>query len=322
MEGAVIIADPNGECYGFVKEVFRYLEKRDGKGFSVTLSDIQRKEFRDGEYKLKISDNVRKKKCFFVHDSNKEATKWLTDLVLTLDAMRFSSPSEIIVVLPYTRFARQDRKDESRVSVNIKAVADIISLYAHRGMTIDLHTPQIQEYFGIPFDNLYSFPVVIDYLIKNHKDFLHDLVVVSPDVGGGKRVEIFQKNLSKEKINSDMCICYKKRVKENEVSEIKIMGDVEGKNCLILDDIIDTGGTLIKTSDALKKNGAKKVFAYGTHGIFSDGVEKFKDMDKILISNSICSKKAENFEVISLTDLFGEAIYRTIVGDSLSGLFE
>ena len=235
MEGAVIIADPEGECYGFVKEVFRYLGKKDGKGFSVILSDIQRKEFRDGEYKLKISDNVRKKKCFFIHDSNKEATKWLTDLVLTLDAIRFSSPSEIIVVLPYTRFARQDRKDESRVSVNIKAVADIISLYADRGMTIDLHTPQIQEYFGIPFDNLYSFPVVISHLIKNHREFLQDLVVVSPDAGGGKRVEIFQKNLSKEKINSDMCICYKKRVKENEVGEIKIMGDVEGKNCLILD---------------------------------------------------------------------------------------
>ena len=257
MEGAVIIADPDGECYGFVKEVYRYLEKRDGKGFSVILSNIQKKEFKDGEYRLKISENIRKKQCFFIHDSNKEATTWFTDLVLTLDAMRFSSPSEIIVVLPYTKFARQDRKDESRVSVNIKAVADIISLYADRGVTIDLHTPQIQEYFGIPFDNLYSFPVIIDYLKKNHRDFLIDLVIVSPDAGGGKRVELFQRNLSKEKINSDMCICYKKRVKENEVSEIKIMGDVDGKNCLILDDIIDTGGTLVKTCEVLKENGAK-----------------------------------------------------------------
>jgi ribose-phosphate pyrophosphokinase len=324
MESVAIIADSKSKGFDFARGVYDYVCRKEGRSFLVNLGDIERKEFKDTEYKLKISHNLRKKKCFFIHDSNKEACKWLSDLVLTLDAMRFSSPEEVIVVLPYTRFARQDRKDESRVSVNVKAVADIISLYSNRGLTIDLHAPQIQEYFGIPFDNLYSFPVLVNYLKEHYWSFLDDLVVVSPDAGGANRAGQLQKRLSKEGVNADLAICYKKRVvpyDENKIDEIKVMGDVKNKNCLIIDDIIDTGNTLARTGHVLKSMGAKSVIAYGTHGLFTDGLDKFSKFDKILTSDSLVSEKHDNLEVISLVDLFGEAVYRTIAGESLSSLF-
>jgi len=185
-----------------------------------------------------------------------------------------------------------------------------------------LHTPQIQEYFGIPFDNLKSSPNLVNYLIKNYSGMLNDFVVVSPDAGGGKRTESLHKALGNKGVNADLAICYKRRLRDNQVAEIKIMGDVNGKNCLILDDIIDTGGTIIKTADVLKKAGAKSVMAYGTHGLFSDGTEKFEDLDKILVSDTISNEWSDNLEIISLVELFGEAIYRTIMGQSLSVLFD
>ena len=322
MESSVIIADSKGKGFGFAKGVYEYIRDKDGREFPVSFADIERTEFKDGEYKLRISHNVRRKKCFYIHDSNKEACKWITDLLFVLEAMRDSSPSEINVVFPYFRFARQDRKDESRVGVNSKAVADMVSFYASRGLTVDLHAPQIQEFFGIPFDNLFSSPVLINYLRRHHPDLLIDLVVVSPDAGGGKRVESFQKRLAKDGIHSDIAICYKRRARANETEEVKIMGDVDGKNCLIVDDMIDTGGTLIKTGQALKNAGANKIHAYGAHGLFTGGIGMFGVFDKIMTSNTLVNEGGENLEVISLVELFGEAVYRTIVGESLSSLFE
>lgn len=323
----VIIADSKSKGYEFAQGVYEHINRKEGRQFTLNLADIKRNEFKDGEYKLKISHNIRRKKCFYIHDPNKDACKWVADLVFILDAMAFSSPSEINVVFPYMRFARQDRKDESRVAVNIKAIADIMSLHADRGLTVDLHTPQIQEFFGIPFDDLRSFPVLISHLLKNHGGILGNLVIVSPDAGGGKRVERLQKSLGNFGVNSDIAVCYKKRQKDNEVNEIKIMGDVSGKNCLILDDIIDTGNTLIKTVESLRGVGAGRVFAYGTHGVLSGGLEKFKVLDKLILSDSLCCDGADkemfdNVEVISLVELFGEAIYRTFVGQSLSSLFD
>jgi len=322
VESNVIIADPGGRGYDFAKGIYRHVCEVEGREFPVTFADIWRTEFRDGEYKLRISHNVRRKKCFYVHDPNKAPTQWVTDLLFVLEAIKDSSPSEINVIFPYLRFARQDRKDESRVGVNVKAVADMVSFYANRGLTIDLHAPQIQEFFNIPFDNLFSSPVVINYLKRVHPELLNNLVVVSPDAGGGKRVESFQKRLAKDGIISEMAICYKRRARENEVEEIKIMGDVRGKNCFVVDDIIDTGGTLIKTGLALKEQGAERVCAYGTHGLFSDGTGKFGVFDKIMASDTLVAEKSDNFEVVSMTELFGEAVYRTIIGASLSSLFE
>jgi len=318
----MIIADSKGKGYNFAKNIYEYVLRKKERDFPIDLSDIERTKFKDGEIKIKISKNVRRKKCFLIHDSNKNPYEWFTELVFKLEAINFSSPSEINVVLPYTRFARQDRKDESRVSVNAKALAQVVSLYATRGMTVDLHNPQMQEYFDIPYDNLYSFPVLVDYLQRNHKKILEDLVVVTPDLGGGKRAESLVKRLVKSGVKAEVAIGYKTRKKENEVERTMIIGNVEGKNCLIVDDIIDTGNTIIKTAEKLKEKGAKKIFVYGTHGLFTERDNEFEIFDKILVSDSLRCPKIRNLEVVSLANLFGEAIYRTIIGESLSDLFD
>ncbi len=322
MTGAVIIADSAGKNFGFAKGVYDYIMRKEERRFSVILADLERTEFRDGEYKLRISHNIRRRKVFFIHDANKDACKWITDLLFTLEAMTFSSPSEINVILPYTRFARQDRKDESRVSVNSKVIADIISFYADRGMTIDLHMPQIQEYFNIPFDNLKTAPILVDYLLKEHAELLGNFVIVSPDAGGGKRVESVQKTLANRGVDVDMAVCYKKRAGVNKVGEMVVMGDVSGKNCLLVDDLVDTGGTLVKAAEVLKAGGARNVMAYCTHGLFTDGFDKFRVLDKMIVSDSLFNSPRENLEVISLVEIFGEAIYRTYLGQSLSVLFD
>jgi len=321
-EEVVIIADFQSEGFGFAKGIYDYLKHKESKDFSVSLINIEKVEFKDSEFKVKIAENIRGKYCFLVHDSNKEASRWLTELIFILEAMSFSSPKEVNVVLPYMRFSRQDRKDESRVGVNAKAVADIVSLYADRGMTVDLHAPQIQEYFSIPFDNLYSLTSLINYLQKSHKEILNDLVVVATDLGGGKRVEALVKKLKERGFKAEIAFGYKTREKDDEVAKTIIIGNVEGKNCLIVDDIIDTGGTMARTAEKLKEIGAEKVFAYGTHGLFVDGIEKFKVFDKVLVSDTLKAPKAENIEVVSLVNLFGEAIYRTATGQSLSVLFD
>lgn len=322
MEEICIIADSKGKGFYFAKGVYNYLKTKEGKDFSVSLVDIERTIFRDGEVKIKINENIRNKRCFLIHDSNKNPCEWFTELVFELEAMGFSSPKEINIILPYTRFARQDRKDESRVSVNIKAVADVISLYSDRGMTVDLHTPQIQEYFKIPFDNLYSTISLVNYLQKKHPDFLENLAIVSPDLGGGKRADYIVKKLAKRGIKSEVIFGHKTREKDNEVAKIIIIGEPAGKNCLIIDDIIDTGNTMIKTAEKLKEQGAKKIFCYGTHGLFNDGIEKFGVFDRIFVSDSLNSPESEKKEIVSLVNLFGEAIYRTATGQSLSVLFE
>lgn len=321
MNGIVIIADPEGKGYDFAKGVYDKLSKKN-HGLNVVLIDLKRTLFKDKEYKIKIVENVRKKSCFYIHDGNKEPCQWMSDLLFTLEGLKSSSASEINVVFPYMRFARQDRKHESRVSVNAKAILDIVSLYANRAMTIDLHSPQIEEFGSIPFDNLRSFPVVIDHFMKIKSDLLKNLVLVSPDFGGGKRVEDFQKALKKRGIDAGIALGYKKRERDNDVDKVEIIGEVEGKNCLIIDDIIDTGRTIVKTNEALKRKGADRVYVYATHGLFSEGMEKFKNFDGLLTSDSLNNGKIYGAEIISLVDLFSEAIYRTHVGESLSGLFE
>ena len=322
MEDVVLIADSSGLGYSFAKGIYEYLKAKENRSFSVRLCDIEKVVFKDKEFKVKICENIRRKKCFLIHDSNKEPCEWFTELIFLLEALRFSSPEEINVVLPYTKFARQERKESSRVSVNAKALADIISMYATRGMTVDLHAGQMQEYFSIPFDNLYSFPSLIGFLKEKHPEILYNLVIVSPDLGGGKRAESLVKRLRKLGIQSEVAFGHKTRTRDNEVEKIVIIGDVKDKNCLIIDDIIDTGNTLVKTAGALKEKGARNVYAYGTHGLFSDGVGKFDVFNKLFVADTIRNNFAGNIEIVSLVKLFGEAIYRTIAGESLSAVFD
>lgn len=323
MAGAVIIADPEEKGYEFARGVFEYVSRKEGRDFPVELVHLKKKEFRDGEFKIKIEKNVRKHSCFIIHDPNKEAGRWVADLLFSLKAAASSSPNEIRVVFPYFRFARQDRKDESRVGVSAKAICDVLSMYASGALSVDLHAPQIQEYVrsNFPFDNLSSAPVLASHLIRKHPDLLNNLTLVSPDLGGGKRLETYQKALDKRGVRAGLALGHKTRVRDNEVGKVVIIGDVKEKNCLIVDDIIDTGSTMVKTGEQLKLNGASKIFAYGSFGLFTDGLGKFGEFDGVMTSDAVNIGHVENVEFISLVELFGEAVYRSHVGESLSDLF-
>ncbi|MEI6058297.1 MAG: ribose-phosphate diphosphokinase [archaeon] len=321
MGEVAIIADSSGKGYGFAKGVYDYVRAKGERDFSVGMIDLETTNFADGEFKVRIKDNIRRKRCFFIHDSNQEPCRWLAGLAFVLEALTFSSPEEINLIMPYTKFARQERKESSRVGVNAKVLADLVSMYADRGLTVDLHASQMQEYFSIPFDNLYSFPSLISHLKTNHADCLENLVVVSPDLGGGKRAEALVKRLGKQGILADVAFGHKTRKKENEVEKVVLIGDVAGKNCIVVDDMIDTGGTMIKTGEELRAKGAKSIYAWATHGLFTDKTRDFGVFKEVMVSDSLCCGPIPNLEVVSLVSLFGEAVYRTVVGESLNDLF-
>jgi ribose-phosphate pyrophosphokinase len=317
-----LIGNLNGGYRYFIEKVYEKLrEKLEEK---VELIGVKIIRFRDGEIKVKIEENVREKTCFYIHDCSLTPSDWFLQLALINHALKYSSANKIVDVLPYHYFARQDRKDESRVAINAKVVADTISLYADRVVTCDLHSPQIQAFYEIPLDNLYSFPSAIEQMLKDEefKEGVENLAIMAPDEGGVKRALAFLKKLSK-KINKDidLVIGYKERPKEGEISNYRFIGNVKGKNVLVIDDIIDSGNTLANAAKVLKENAAEKVFAYATHGLFTEGHEKLKEIDKIFVSNTK-PQDEERVKVIDLTDLFAEAIFRIYKGLSLSSLFE
>ncbi len=242
-----------------------------------------------------------------------------------MKAVASASPVAIRTVFPYFRFARQDRKDESRVGVNAKAICDVLSMYNSGALSVDLHAPQIQEYVksDLAFDNLSSAPVLAEYLTRVHPEILRNLVLVSPDLGGGKRLETFQRALNKRGFHAGIALGHKTRPygTANEVEKVVVIGDVEGKNCLIVDDIIDTGDTMIKTEAALRERGVGKVYAYGTFGLFNRGVDGFGGFDGVMVGDCVYPNHSQGIEVISLVNLFGEAVYRSYMGESLSDLF-
>ncbi|MFA5084487.1 MAG: ribose-phosphate diphosphokinase [Candidatus Paceibacterota bacterium] len=323
-EKAVILADPAGKCYGFALKVFKSIENKNEKDFLMDFVNINFKEFRDKEEKIKILDTVRKKNCFFIHDSNKEPNTWFTELAFVNEALRGASAKDITNILPYLKFSRQDRKDEARVALNAKAVAKSISSYANKVMTVDVHALQIQGFYDIPFDPLYSFPTVVDYLCDNHRNELENLVIMSPDAGGAPRARSFKNKLENKKVITELAIGYKERPRPGEVSEeYVILGNVDGKNVLIIDDIIDSGNTLNIAAKKLKEKGAKQIWAYATHGLFTEGVEKMTDVfDKVMVSDTLYVEPHAKLETISIANLIGEAIYRNAKGYSLSELFK
>jgi|SRR3989344_2572778 len=312
-----IIANPEGNAWSFALEVYKRLRVRNKK---YELNEVSVKVFRDGEIKPKIKDNVRRKNCFFIHDSSLEPAEWFLQLALINEALRNSSSQEISDVLPYLRFTRQDRKDESRVPVSSRMVADVVSFYADRLLTLDVHNPSISGFYSVPFDNLYSFKTVVKYLKKKHKEFLENVVIMSPDAGGAARAQSFARRINIEEI----AVGYKTRKKAGEVSDLKITGDVKGKNVLIVDDILDSGNTLIKAYNSAKKAGADKIGAYCTHGLFTEGVKKMGCLDLLVVGDSFPNPalKETKAEVVSFAPLFAEAIYRINKGESLSALFD
>lgn len=332
MNKITLLGDPESKYWSQIEEIFNYIKnkKQNKEDIEVNLVEVEIKKFRNGEKKIKISKSVRKQICFFLHDSSKNPEAWFFELIATLQALKNADASEIIAVLPCLLYSRQDRRDEPRVSINAKVVADCISQYANHVITIDLHSEQIEGFYNIPLDNLYSFPVITDYLKTNYSEFLKNIVLVAPDQGSAKFVDKFKKRFEKQDIKVDLVIGVKHRPKEGEVDKLILTnltdGNIQGKNALILDDIIDSGNTIVKCAEKLKEKGIKAIWVYATHGFFTEGFDKFKDIEKILTGNTLIQSSdrldCDKLEIISLNNLLGEAIYRTATGKSLSELLE
>ena len=277
--------------------------------------------FPDGEVEIKIAENVRSADCFIVQPTSFPANDNLMELLLLTDALRRASAERITMVLPYYGYGRQDRKAEPRVPISAKLVANLIQAAgANRVLTMDLHAGQIQGFFDIPVDHLYSGPVLMDYF-KKKPGFSDNLVVVSPDAGGVERARAFAKRL-----DCDLAIVDKRRLSPREAAVMNIIGDVRDKNVLIIDDIIDTAGTLCKASDALKKAGALKVYAGCAHPIFAGpAMERIDNAGfaEVVVANTIPLRQAKPsyMTVLSVGRLLAEAVSRIHSGASISELF-
>jgi ribose-phosphate pyrophosphokinase len=278
------------------------------------------KQFSDGESWVKIEENVRGRDIFVVQSISYPSNDNLMELLLMIDALRRASARRITAVIPYYGYGRQDRKVEPRVPISARLVADLIQAPGpNRVLTMDLHADQIQGFFHIPVDHLFFSAVLYEY-IKNKE--ISDLVVVSPDSGGAERARFLGK-----KLNANLAIIDKRRPQANESIVMNIIGDVRDKNCLLLDDMIDTAGTICKGAKALLENGAKSVICCATHGVLSgDAVNNLNSTDftEIVLSNTIQipdSKNINKLKTLSVAPIFAEAIQRIHNEESISSLF-
>ncbi|WP_039759753.1 ribose-phosphate pyrophosphokinase [Bartonella queenslandensis] len=289
---------------------------------NIPLGKATVKRFADQEIFVELHENVRGQDVFVLQSTSYPANDHLMELLIMIDALRRSSARRITAVIPYFGYARQDRKPGPRTPISAKLVANLITeAGAHRVLTLDLHAGQIQGFFDIPTDNLYAVPV-ISRDVKVHYS-LENVIVVSPDVGGVVRARSLAKCL-----NSLLAIVDKRRERPGESEVMNIIGDVSGKDCLLLDDIVDSGGTLCNAASALLKHGANSVTAYITHGVLSgNAIERItsSEMKELVITDSIMPteaiEKAHNIRVLPIADLIGEAIARTAAEQSVSSLF-
>ncbi len=287
----------------------------------VPVGQMRVDRFPDGEVRLQIRENVRGADVFVIQPTCRPVNENLMELLIILDALRRASAYRITAVMPYYGYARQDRKDRPRVPISAKLVADLLtSAGADRVLALDLHVGQIQGYFDIPVDHLYATPVTVAYFRKLR---LKNLVVVSPDPGGVERARAFAKRL-----RVPLAIIDKRREDAHVVEVFNVIGDVAGKTCLIVDDLIDTGGTLAKGSVALLDKGAKKIFACCTHGVFADDAVRTlgeAPIEQVVATNSIPltpeAQKCPRIKVLSVAGLLAEAIQSIYEETSVSKLF-
>ena len=284
----------------------------------VPLGKIDIENFSDGEIWAKYSENIRGDDVYVIQPTHPPAEN-LMELLILLDAARRASARRVTAVIPYFGYARQDRKDQPRVSITAKLVANLITRAgADRIITMDLHAPQIQGFFDIPMDHLYSSAIFVDYFRKKN---IPNLAVASPDVGGIKMARSYAKRL-----DADLILIDKRRPKANEVEVMNVIGNVEGKNVLIVDDLIDTAGTFVNAVKALKVNGAKDIFGACTHPILSGkAIERLlsSEVKTIVVTDSIpVRKECPKIDYRSASKLFAEAIIRTHNNKSISSLFD
>ncbi len=298
---------------GLAKEVAEYL------GIPVCETTIT--SFSDGEIMVQIDENVRGSDIFVLQSTSTPVNDNIMELLLLIDALKRASAGRITAVIPYYGYARQDRKVQPRVPISSKLVADLITVAGtNRVLTVDLHAGQIQGFFNIPVDHLYASPVLLDYIRKC--DF-KDLVIVSPDAGGVERARAFAKRL-----NASLAIIDKRRERANVSEVMNVIGDVKGRETIILDDLIDTAGTTTQAASALKEKGAKKVLAACTHAVLSGpAIDRINNsvIEELIVTNTIPldSKKEEckKLKVLSIAPLLGEAIKRIHEESSISSLF-
>jgi len=297
------------------------LSEKISKSLKIKLGELTVSHFSDGEIGVKVYENVRGKDVFIIQPTCPPVNENLTELLIVLDALRRASAYRITAVIPYFGYARQDRKDQPRVPITAKLVANILdSAGANRVLTLDLHAGQIQGFFDIPVDHLYGINTIVDYFKKTKAN---NLVIVSPDVGGIKLARAYAK-----RFKAGLAIVDKRRNSPESTEVMHILGEVKGKNVIIVDDIVATGSSLVEAAKALKIAGAKKIFAAITHGILSNNaVGKINKscIDRLVITDSIPldkNKKSKKIKVVSVGSLFAEAIKRIHFEKSISVLFD
>jgi ribose-phosphate pyrophosphokinase len=292
------------------------------KSLKVKLSEAMVTRFSEGEIRVKINENVRGRDVFIVQPTSPPSNDNLMELLIMIDALKRASAQRITAVIPYFGYARQDRKDQPRVPITAKLVANLLTTAgANRILTIDLHAGQIQGFFDIPVDHLLAVGVFLEYFQKLE---LKDLVVVSPDVGGIKMARAYAK-----RIGASLAIIDKRRESPEKTEAIHILGDVEGKNAIIVDDLIATGSSLFEAAKSLKQAKAQTIYAAITHGVLSgpaiENLNKCEDLKELVITDSIHldkDRQSPRLKVLSVAGLLGEAIARIHKEESVSCLFD
>ncbi|HDL20300.1 MAG TPA: ribose-phosphate pyrophosphokinase [Nitrospirae bacterium] len=300
----------------------RELALKVAEKLEMKLTDTTLSTFSDGEITVKINENVRGSDVFVIQPTCSPVNHNIMELLLLVDALKRASASRITAVIPYYGYARQDRKVQPRVPISSKLVADLIEASGtNRVLTVDLHAGQIQGFFDIPVDHLYAMPVLIDYIREHYPN--GDLVIVSPDAGGVERARAFAKRLG-----SSLAIIDKRREKANECQVMNVIGTVDGKDTLILDDMIDTAGTMAQAAEVLRQKGAKRIGAACTHAVLSgSAVERINDsvLEEVIVTDTIPldTKKAKcsKLKILSISELLAEAIKRINEETSISSLF-
>lgn len=299
------------------------LAKEICSNLGISLGQAEVTRFSDGEIRTNIRENVRGGDVYVVQSTSTPANEHLMEMLVMMDALKRASAHEINAVLPYYGYARQDRKDESRAPITAKLVADLLhAAGATRVISMDLHADQIQGFFDVPFDHLYAKPVLLEDMREKFAK-VDDLVIVSPDAGGVERARSYAKNMK-----ASLAIIDKRRSGPNIAEVMHIIGEVKGKHCVMLDDLIDTAGTICEGAAALKREGAKKIWAYASHAVLSGPAPqrlRQAPIEEIVVTNSISLRPEamhlQNLRQLSVASLIAKAIERVHQHDSLSTLF-
>ena len=295
----------------------RYLAEKICKSLNCPLGNMKIEHFSDGEFSVSFEESIRGQYIYLVQSTFPNSDN-LMELLLMIDAAKRASARKIIPVIPYFGWARQDRKDKPRVSIGAKLIADMLSVAGiQRVITLDLHADQIQGFFNVPVDHLYASSIFLPHIQSLR---LKDLVIASPDVGGSKRASSYAKHLG-----ADLVLCHKSRVKANEVEGIKIIGEVKGKNVILIDDMVDTAGTITKAADIMMAEGAISVRAFASHAVLSnpatERIEKSKLVEIYFTDSIPVKQKSDKIKILSVADLIGETIVRVNKNESISSSY-